>query len=244
MTDNDWLAPLLRPNVESSVPDVGDGADTSRPFEGLYGAAYSAMIRRRVLRRAFFSMWGDATPLFELDDIVRAAGEAAGADSVILDVPCGRGVVAELLATAGVPARIVGLDLASRAVELAADAARHLPAHVDARYVRGTALDLPFRDGSIGSVISINGLHVMPDHERFVSELARVLEPGGDAWLITPVSGGGISAEAMLRAGQRLGVLSQHPPTRPKLESIVTSAGFDVVADLGGTSVAGLRLAS
>lgn len=257
MTGDDWLTPLLRPAVErrattSGFVDVLDddvdsdsdaASDTSRPFDGLYGTAYSAMIRRRRPRRAFFSCWGDARPLFELDDIVhRVAVSAAQRDSAILDVPCGRGVVAEMIARSGLDVHIVGLDLSRRALEHAARAARHLPDHVEATYLRGTALDLPLRDGSIGTIVSINGLHVMPDHARFVQELARVLQPGGEAWLITAVSGGGARSAALLRAGRMLGVLSRPPPHRAELVAMVEAAGFQITARLGGTSIVGLLL--
>lgn len=255
MNTRDWLHDILLPGVDARLDDHGvvdvlgadnparhADADTSRPFEGLYGAAYSSMIERRPLRRAFFGLWGDATPVFDLDAVVRAVADSTASEDVVLDVPCGRGVVAALLARCTRSARIVGLDLARTAVTHAADASQRLPNGIDARYVRGDALQLPFQDASVGSIVSINGVHVMPDHARFVDELARVLRPGGETWLITPVSGGGMRAAGMLRAGRALGVLSQPPPTSAELESLVSQAGFEIASHLGGTSIVGLRL--
>ncbi len=37
-------------------------------------------------------------------------------------------------------------------------------------------------------VISINGLHVVPDARRFLAEISRILKPDGRLWLITPVT--------------------------------------------------------
>lgn len=201
------------------------------------------MIRSRRLRRAFFGLWGGAEVLYDLDEVVRAAsGGLSGPADPLLDVPCGQGVVAELLAQDGWTGRLVGLDLAQRAVDLAAARATQLPAGVDTKYVQGSALDLPFDDDSIGAIVSINGLHVMPDHQQFLDELARVLRPGRDCWLITPVTGRGIRASFMLRAGLRLGVLTQRPPTIAALESLAIASGFTVSEHLGGTNIVGLRL--
>lgn len=214
---------------------------TSRPFEGLYGRCYSAMIRSRLGRRAFFGLWGGADVLYDLDHIVeritRDMGERRGA---ILDVPCGQGVLAELFAHAGWRGDLFGLDLAERAIDAAWQRADELRPAIDATYVHGTALDMPFADGQFAVAVSINGMHVMPDHAAFAAELARVLEPGGRLWMITPVRGPGLRARGMLRAGQRLGVLSQQPPTVPELEGLLGDAGLRIEERLGGSNIVGL----
>jgi SAM-dependent methyltransferase len=45
--------------------------------------------------------------------------------------------------------------------------------------VVGSALDMPFEDGSFNLVTCVNSLHHLPDPHRALREIARVLAPGG-----------------------------------------------------------------
>ncbi|QLD88077.1 class I SAM-dependent methyltransferase [Natronomonas salina] len=45
--------------------------------------------------------------------------------------------------------------------------------------VQGSAADLPLVDGSVDAVLVVDALHHFPDHARCLSEMARVLAPGG-----------------------------------------------------------------
>jgi SAM-dependent methyltransferase len=53
------------------------------------------------------------------------------------------------------------------------------PAGVDARLVRAPAEELPFPDGSFDTVVSTLVLCTVTDPRRALSEVARVLRPGG-----------------------------------------------------------------
>jgi len=46
--------------------------------------------------------------------------------------------------------------------------------------------DLPFEDGSFGSVLSVQSLEHVPDPQRVLSQARRVLEPDGVAVFVTP----------------------------------------------------------
>ena len=46
--------------------------------------------------------------------------------------------------------------------------------------------DLPFGDGSFGAVLSVQSIEHVPDPERVLAEVQRVLEPGGVAVFVTP----------------------------------------------------------
>ncbi|HLI45197.1 MAG TPA: class I SAM-dependent methyltransferase [Acidimicrobiales bacterium] len=52
--------------------------------------------------------------------------------------------------------------------------------------VRGTALDLPFPDGSFDRVIAAEVLEHIPDDVRAMAELARVVRPGGRLAVTVP----------------------------------------------------------
>jgi len=103
---------------------------------------------------------------------------AAGLD--VLDVGCGQGIDLANYAMAG--ARVTGIDLTPRHVELAR---AHL-AELDlaATVVQGDAEALPFKDASFDRVSSNGVLHHTPDMAAALRQIHRVLRPGGEARVI------------------------------------------------------------
>jgi ubiquinone/menaquinone biosynthesis methyltransferase len=88
-----------------------------------------------------------------------------------LDLATGTGDIAFACAARG--ARVVGLDVTQRMIELAkakSDAARFLV---------GDMLALPFPDASFDLVTTGYGLRNVPDLTRAIDEIRRVLKPGG-----------------------------------------------------------------
>lgn len=99
----------------------------------------------------------------------------AGKD--VLEVGCGLGTDLLQLARAG--ARVTGIDLTSRAVELTARRFRLY--EMPGRFLVGDAENLGFRDETFDLVYSNGVLHHTPDTARAVREVHRVLRPGGTA---------------------------------------------------------------
>lgn len=87
-----------------------------------------------------------------------------------LEIGVGTGIVAEPLARGG--RVVVGIDLSP--VMLQAGRAR-----LGARVAVGDALHLPFADASVDDVYSVWVLHLVSDVAAVLSEVARVLRPGG-----------------------------------------------------------------
>jgi SAM-dependent methyltransferase len=96
---------------------------------------------------------------------------AVGAGTRLLDAACGPGTTAAAAAARG--AEPVGVDLARGMVELARKR------HPALRFIPGDVEHLPFEDGSFDAVVAGFLLHHLPDPDRAVAELARVLVPGG-----------------------------------------------------------------
>jgi SAM-dependent methyltransferase len=94
----------------------------------------------------------------------------------VLDAGCGPGVLAELVQRE-LGATVTGLDQSERMVELARARA------VDA--VVGDVQDLPFSDAAFECAIAAWMLYHVPDAPRALSELARVLSPGGRLVAVT-----------------------------------------------------------
>jgi SAM-dependent methyltransferase len=97
----------------------------------------------------------------------------------VLDVPCGQGRHAALLAEAGLS--VDGLDYSRDLLELARAEA---PARGAARYTRGDMRTLPRRwTGRFEAVLNLFtsfGFFLYPDDDRrVIAEFARVLRPGG-----------------------------------------------------------------
>ena len=97
-------------------------------------------------------------------------GEAA------VDVACGTGRLAAELAREQPAATVLGLDFSSRMVQRARAA---LGGGRRLGFTVGDAMELPLRDASVDVVTIAFGLRNLPDPRRGLSELRRVLRPGG-----------------------------------------------------------------
>ncbi len=104
---------------------------------------------------------------------VGAQAELRGKD--VLEVSCGHGGGASYLTRAFAPARYTGLDLNPAGIAFCQQ--HHQIAGLD--FVRGDAQHLPFANGSFDVLINVEASHCYPDFPRFLSEVARVLRPGG-----------------------------------------------------------------
>src|SRR5215208_852186 len=105
--------------------------------------------------------------------LVRFGGLAAG--ERVLDVGCGTGSLALSLPGIADVASVTGVDLTPGFVEYAS--ARNGDPRIG--FQLGDARDLPFEDNSFDRAFSLLVLHFIPDAERAVAEMRRVVRPGG-----------------------------------------------------------------
>jgi ubiquinone/menaquinone biosynthesis methyltransferase len=92
-----------------------------------------------------------------------------------LDLATGTGDIAYWLASSG--ARVVGLDITPRMIELAIG--KRSKDAGSCSFVVGDMLTLPFPDRSFDLVTTGYGLRNVPNLAQAVDEIARVLTPGG-----------------------------------------------------------------
>jgi SAM-dependent methyltransferase len=101
----------------------------------------------------------------------------------VLDMGCGGGRHAFALYRRGADVTAFDMDAAElKDVAAMFDAmkqAGEVPQGAQARTVRGTAYDLPFADDSFDRVIAAEVLEHLPQDDRAMRELFRVLKPGG-----------------------------------------------------------------
>lgn len=108
--------------------------------------------------------------------VTRSVGEAI-ADRLeaneknILDLCCGQGDLTALLADSG--ADVVGLDFSPVMLARAKEAAPSVP------FQQGDAADLPFADEAFDAVVCNFGMMHLPDQPKALTEIKRVLRPGG-----------------------------------------------------------------
>jgi 2-polyprenyl-6-hydroxyphenyl methylase/3-demethylubiquinone-9 3-methyltransferase len=133
------------------------------------------------------SWWDENGPLHLLKAMVNpwrapyfadALRERFGADLGrvrLLDVGCGGGVLAEEFARLG--PQVTGIDIAESSLEVARAHAR--TAGLSIAYRAGSATELPFDGGSFEAVSCCDVLEHIPDWERVIAEVGRVLTPGG-----------------------------------------------------------------
>jgi len=116
----------------------------------------------------------------QADKIVRAlARHGVPADGVCLDVGCSAG---EITRTVAPLFRIVmGLDYDATALGAIDRALRH-----ETLYIHGDAMHLPLREGAVSAVICAQVYEHVPDADRLMAEIHRVLAPGGVVFFSGP----------------------------------------------------------
>jgi arsenite methyltransferase len=108
--------------------------------------------------------------------LTRRLAELAGVAGLrVVDVACGSGATALLLARE-LDCVVVGVDLGAGAIEQARRATR---AVARASFVLGDAEALPLPDASFDVALSECSLCTFPDKPRAITEMARVVRPGG-----------------------------------------------------------------
>jgi SAM-dependent methyltransferase len=119
------------------------------------------------------AIWPQEEPIFDRHPLSNAS---------VLDVGCGTGEIEERLAAKYPHATFVGIDLEE--THLARAGARSARFGSRVRFQTGDALAMPFPDEQFDLVVCRHVLQAVPDPEQVLTEIRRVLKPGGRAHLI------------------------------------------------------------
>ncbi|HEX6299698.1 MAG TPA: methyltransferase domain-containing protein [Acidimicrobiia bacterium] len=132
-------------------------------------AATAAEVYESFFLPALFDQW--AGPLLD-------AAQVSSGDRV-LDVGCGTGIVARsALSRVGPEGRVVGLDPNEGMLAVAKKTS-------GVEWTTGVAEDIPFDDNGFDVVVSQFAMMFFDDRSGAVSEMSRVLEPGGRTAIAT-----------------------------------------------------------
>jgi arsenite methyltransferase len=105
---------------------------------------------------------------------------------VALDVGCGPGsVTASLARAAGPDGLALGVDISKPMLARAVRA----QAGPQTGFMLADAQRLPLRDETVDAVVSIAALQLIPDPAAALSEMGRVLRPGGRLAVMVPTAG-------------------------------------------------------
>lgn len=146
----------------------------------------------------------------------------------LLDVGCGPGTLSLRLARHC--HEVWGVDVTPEMIRVAEEKLACEPANVC--FQEADACALPFENHMFDTVMSVNALQTMDQPEAAISEMHRVLRPGGELLLITYCYGEATPAEhnALLDWAVRYdGRPMWHSFTSDQLATLLAAKGFEVV---------------
>jgi arsenite methyltransferase len=143
----------------------------------------------------------------------------------VLDLGSGGGIDVLLSARrVGKTGFAYGVDMTDEMLDLARDNAAQAGAtNVD--FLKGTIEDVPLPDGSVDVVISNCVINLSVDKPKVISEMLRVLSPGGRIGISDVVAEDHLSVQARAERGSFVGCIAGALSRQEYLDGL-TSAGF------------------
>lgn len=136
-------------------------------------------------KQAFHPIRGNAAAQARYDTCLSMLDDAIGglAGKTILDFGCGDGVLAYRLFQKG--AAVYGLDASPIGIRLAKQ--MHASKKTSVRLLVGSCYDTGFVDNYFDALVSSDVIEHVQDTEKFLTEVRRILKPGGKAVISTPI---------------------------------------------------------
>ena len=159
-----------------SRPEVSSGQPTPEPVDSLFErvAWVYAFCRERLFRddtdRIISALWPNEAPSF---------GDR------LIELGCGPGFYSRKLAQRFPEIAVVGADRSERQLHWARERAKSLFLS-NCSFERVNILSLPFDDASFDLLVASRIFTILPDRQRAVEEMFRVLKAGGRCFIAEP----------------------------------------------------------
>jgi SAM-dependent methyltransferase len=140
-------------------------------------------------------------------------------EPTVIDLGCSSGYLLEDLRRVIPDARLIGVDLVAAGLR---KAHQNVP---DAELLHADVCALPLEDGSVDAAVSANLLEHVPDDERALAEIFRILRPGARAAIVVPVGPGNYDYYDRFLGHERR-------YARGELARKADAAGFEVLEDI------------
>jgi ubiquinone/menaquinone biosynthesis C-methylase UbiE len=118
---------------------------------------------------------GDEQYKYHLALVRRVLAGVPLAGKSVLEIGCGRGGNLHYLSRYTQASHLCGLDMSSGNIAFC----RRTHKRREIAFVQGDAQRLPFAEASFDTVLNLESSHCYPDFAGFLSEVRRVLKPGG-----------------------------------------------------------------
>src|SRR5579864_1835110 len=171
------LPPVAAPNRSSSpTPTFGHNGTTSQSADSLFErvAWVYAFCRERLFRddtdRIISALWPKEMP--ELG-------------ARVIELGCGPGFYSRKLSQRYPNLEVTGVDRSERQLSWARQRAAASSVR-NCSFERVNVLSLPFADGSFDALIASRMFTILPEQQRAVDEMFRVLKPGGRCFVAEP----------------------------------------------------------
>ncbi len=135
------------------------------------------MYESRWWRKSDFFVFFTGISFQQEYDVILQAALLNGHES-LLDIACGPGIYTRPLARRLEHGFVVGFDLSVPMLSYASSRAQSSGLE-NVLFIHGNAVELPFSDNEFECVNCCGALHIFPDIPRALSEIHRVLKPGG-----------------------------------------------------------------
>lgn len=198
---------------------------TERAYTRWPGGLWELAHTTPVLWRLYGTIpWGSDLPAGEL--AVEAYASEWDDGGVVLDLPVGIGRMFPYYASRLRPERVIAVDLAEGMVRRARKSAAAVGLERRTDFLAADVASLPLEDASVDSILTEGGFHHFPDRVAAMSELMRVLRPGGAIAGYALVAGENRRGTWCLRTCYRFKLMGS-PITADQLRAVALEAGVE-----------------